>query len=152
LPGEFAPGEEDILFFAQTVIFEMVADYYNVTTGEDERVVPIARQINQLHHADETRHLVFGRKILADLWEQCSTTWDTETQARVRNDITAFLTATWRQYYNPDVYRDAGITDPYEATDMAWTSPDRIAFRARVEAEIRLALYRAGVLESESAQ
>jgi hypothetical protein len=151
LPVEFAPGEEDVQFFAQTVIFEMVADYYNVAIGADERVVPVARHINQLHHWDESRHLVFGRKILAELWEAFSKEWDAATRAQVSNNILAFLTTTWRQYYNPDVYRDAGIADPYEAMDIAWTSPGRAAFRAGVEVKIRAALDRAGVIERGSA-
>jgi hypothetical protein len=146
LPGKFAPGEEDIQFFAQTIIFEMVADYYNVVIGADEQVVPVARHINQLHHEDESRHLMFGRKILAELWEVFAKDWDAATRAQVSNNILAFLTATWRQYYNPDVYRDAGLADPFEAMDLAWTSPDRTAFRAGVEVAIRTALRRAGVL------
>jgi P-aminobenzoate N-oxygenase AurF len=149
-PDDFAPGEEDVLFFAQTVMFEMVADYYNVTNAADARVAPIARQINEMHHLDETRHLVFGRKILAELWDACSKDWDAATAAKVRANVMAFLNITWRQYYNPDVYRDAGIADPYGAMDAAWSSPDRISFRARVEAEIKLALVRAGVLAQEN--
>jgi hypothetical protein len=150
LPGDFVPGEEDVLFFAQTVIFEMVADYYNVTNAADARVAPIARQINRMHHDDETRHLVFGRKILAELWDAWSKNWDAATQAGVTTNVMAFLNATWRQYYNPDVYRDAGIADPYGAMDMAWSSPDRIRFRAGVEVEIKRALVRAGVLAQEN--
>jgi len=150
LPGDFVPGEEDVLFFAQTVIFEMVADYYNITNAADGRLAPIARQINQMHHDDETRHLAFGRKILGELCDAYAKDWDVPTQAKVRANVMAFLNATWRQYYNPDVYRDAGIADPYGTMDIAWSSPDRISFRAGVEVEIKRALIRAGVLAPEN--
>jgi hypothetical protein len=149
LPGELAPGEEDVLFFAQTVIFEMMADYYNVAIAADPRVCDIARLINRLHHEDETRHLVFGRKILAELWEACSREWDEATKNSVRNNVLAFIHTTWRQYYNPDAYRDAGIADPYGAMDAAWKSPDRIAFRALVENDVRSALCQVGILQAE---
>ena len=149
IPNGLAPGEEDILFFAQTVIFEMMADHYNVEIAADERVCPIARLINRLHHEDETRHLVFGRKILAELWRTSSREWEAATQASVQKNIRAFIHATWRQYYNPDAYRDAGITDPYGAMDVAWTSPNRIAFRASVERDVRLVLRQVGILDRE---
>ena len=69
-PREYAPGEEELLFFIKVFVFEEIVDFYNLTTGKDERVDSLSRQINQNHHEDETRHLAFGRIILNDLFQK----------------------------------------------------------------------------------
>src|SRR2546425_4636400 len=67
-PRDYEPGEEDFIFFAKVLVFEEIVDVYNVAMSRDERLVPLARRINLLHHRDEARHLVFGRRIVADLF------------------------------------------------------------------------------------
>lgn len=151
-PRDTAQGEDAILFFAQTQIFEIIVDRYNEINAADGRVMPLARTINRLHHKDEIRHLVFGRKLLQMLWDIHKKEWEAATINAVRGEILSFIEATWRQYYNPDVYHDAGIRDPYGAMDAAWASPAHRAFRARIDSEIRSVLSRAGILEEEVVQ
>ena len=55
-------GIDDFLFFAKVLIFENLADYYNLRQAADERLDPIARFINHNHHVEESRHLAFGRR------------------------------------------------------------------------------------------
>lgn len=113
LPRAAAAGEEDVLFFARVLIFEEIADAHNRTMANDERLAPLARRINRLHHLDEARHLAFGRALVAELFERHAPSWSAETLAGVRATLAAFVTATWKEYYNPDVYRDTGLDDPY---------------------------------------
>ncbi|MGH9266763.1 MAG: diiron oxygenase, partial [Acidimicrobiales bacterium] len=108
-PRAYAPGEEDLLFFAQVLIFEQVVDRFNLAMARDERLVPIAGTINERHHDEEVRHLIFGRRIVEDLWWRHSPAWSAETVAGARAQLRAFFEATWRSFYNPRAYRDAGL-------------------------------------------
>ncbi len=119
-PREYADGEDDFLFFAKVAIFEEIVDRYNVAMGEDERLVPVARRINANHHADETRHLAFGRTLVEQLWQQYAPTWSPGTIDGIRSYLTAYLVSTWREYYNAEVYRDAGIAGPVAVSRQAW--------------------------------
>lgn len=123
-PRQYAPGEEDFLFFARVLIFEEIVDFFNRRMGRDERLNAVARQINQMHHDDESRHLVFGRKVVRELFDQHRARWDDETLGRIRESVTAHYNAVWREYYNPDAYGDAGFPDPYEIADSAFSRAD----------------------------
>jgi len=146
-PREYAVGEEDVVFFAKVAIFEEIVDRYNVAMGGDDRLVAVARQINANHHAEETRHLVFGRRIVGHLWRRHSPGWPAETVAGVRSYLAAYLEATWREYYNPDIYRDAGFADPYATARQTWEHPAAVAHRRNLSRKCLSALYDAGVLE-----
>jgi hypothetical protein len=125
-------------------VFEEIVDRYNVTMARDERLVEVARRINDNHHTEETRHLVFGRRMVAELWRQWSDRWPPEVVERIRTHIAGFVTATWRDYYNPDVYRDAGLADPYAVARGAWDAT--AAHRDAVTARALRPLVSAGVL------
>jgi hypothetical protein len=129
---EYAAGEEDFLFFAKVMIFEEIVDYYNVKMGVDPNLNAVAREINMLHHRDEARHLVFGRKVVADLYEKFSPTWSAETLQGVRDYLEGYLHATWKEYYNPAVYKDAGLADAYQLQKSAMEHPTCRAHRAAV--------------------
>jgi len=129
---EYARGEEDFLFFVKVMIFEEIVDFYNVKMGLDENLNPVARQINMLHHRDEARHLVFGRKLVAELFDRFSPEWDAETLAGVREYLQGYLLTTWKEYYNPAVYKDAGLNEAYELQKSAMEHPVCRAHRAEV--------------------
>jgi hypothetical protein len=131
-PRDYEPGEQDFLFFAKVLIFEEIVDVYNVAMSRDERLVPLARQINLLHHRDEARHLVFGRQLVRDLFAVHAPRWSDETRLRVCDYLKGYLTSAWKEYYNPDVYRDAGLEDPFEIQEMAFKSAGARAHRNRV--------------------
>jgi hypothetical protein len=120
-PRRYDEGEETFLFFAMSLVFEEIVDRYNVAMGKDERLDPLVRLINTRHHAEEVRHLQFGRQVVAELWERYSPRWSAATIERVRTHMAGYLASTWRAYYNPDVYRDAGLDDPWAVTEEAWS-------------------------------
>ncbi|MFJ9635035.1 diiron oxygenase [Streptomyces sp. NPDC091280] len=123
----------DFLFFAKTMIFEEIVDHYNWLQARDERLHPVARYINRNHHVEEARHLIFGRQLVTELWR--TQEWDTQTVEDVRGYLAAFITSSWREYYNPDVYADAGLADPWEAAENAWQSPAQREHRRTVTAK-----------------
>ena len=140
---------DDLLFFAKTLIFEEIVDHYNQVQARDERLHPLARFINDSHHRDEARHLVFGRRLVTALWQ--AKEWDPPTAAEIRDDLGRFMTATWRQYYHPDVYAAAELDDPYELAETAWSAPGQQAHRRRVSSDCLQFLATAGVLTEEPA-
>lgn len=145
-PREYAPGEEEVLFFAKIMIFEELVDVYNRRMAKDERLVPIAREINWLHHFEETRHLSFGRQLVAELVAEHAPRWSADTSARVRAYLADYLVATWREYYNPDVYRDAGFLDPLAVRERAYAADAQRAHRRDVSAGCLRVLRNTGLL------
>ena len=148
-PRQYAEGEEDFLFFARVAIFEEIVDRYNLVQGRDDRLAPVARQINANHHAEETRHLVFGRRIVEHLWQTWSPKWPAEVVDGVRAYLCAYLMATWKEYYNPDVYRDAGMAEPYAVARQAWDDSATRAHRQEVTRRSLRPFLDAGVFESD---
>jgi hypothetical protein len=131
-PREHARGEEDFLFFAKVLIFEEIVDVYNVTMALDERLAEIARRINLLHHRDEARHLVFGRLMVKELFARYAQEWSPETLRGVSDYLKSYLVATWKEYYNPAVYRDAGSEAPYELMEEAFQAESSRVHRKRI--------------------
>lgn len=150
-PGDAERDTADLLFFAKVLIFEEHADRYNVLQAKDERLHPFARFINQAHHADQARHLVFNRAIVKALWDVCSPAWDEEELARVRAYLGQFLATTWREYYNPDVYADSGFGEPWKVAEDAWAVSTQRQHRRRVSAVCLRFLRSAGLLLEEPA-
>ncbi|HVF89065.1 MAG TPA: diiron oxygenase [Blastocatellia bacterium] len=131
-PREYEEGEEDFLFFAKIMIFEEISDAFNVRMARDDRLVPLARRINLLHHRDEARHLVFGRRMVKELFTRHSEKWSGRTLEGVREYVGNYLKATWREYYNPEVYKDAGLDSPYETYSAALDEPGGRERRRRI--------------------
>lgn len=150
-PREYAEGEEDFLFFAKVLIFEEIVDVYNLRMSKDERLEPIARKINLIHHLEETRHLAFGRAITAELFERHAPRWDVETRRSVSDYLVSYLRATWKEYWNPDVYVDAGLTDPYRIARTGFEDPARTAHRREVAAGCVRFLLEHEMIEKEPA-
>jgi hypothetical protein len=141
----------DFLFFTKALIFEEHADRYNVIQGRDERLHPLARFINQAHHADETRHLVFNRAIVNALWQADSPEWDDQQRADIRAHLSQFLVTTWREYYNPDVYAECGLDDPWQVAEDAWQHPHQRQHRRTMSAKCLRFFLSHGILEEEPA-
>jgi hypothetical protein len=136
LPRQFAKGEEEVVFFCLAMVVEELGDYYNVMIEKDERVDPLVREINKVHHIDEARHLAFGRVYLAELFERHSPQWPPETLASFQQWLLGYLKSSWADYYNPSVYRDAGIADSYEVRQAALLNPACVAHRERASAKV----------------
>jgi hypothetical protein len=140
---------EDFLFFAKTMIFEEIADRYNWIQGRDIRLHQVARFINNNHHFEESRHLIFGRQLVAALWSACAPDWDGAQLADVRGELEQFFVASWREYYNPDVYADVGLDDPWGVAELAWAEPSQREHRRKVSSKCGHFLITTGILTKE---
>lgn len=151
-PREYAPGEEDLLFFAKVMIFEEIADSYNLRMSKDDRLDPLARRINLLHHQDEARHLAFGRRLVREIFEANAPRWSPEVVQGIREYLAGYLRATWKEYYNPQVYADAGIPgDPYDLMEAAWEHPAPALHRTGIGANALRVLAELGLVPEEKA-
>jgi hypothetical protein len=132
LPRKYARGEEDVTFFIKVLIVEELGDYYNVAIARDERVHPLVREINKIHHRDETRHIIFGKRVLKELFDEHFPTWPEDTLEGMRQWLVNYLRSSWADFYNPSMYRDAGVPDSYAARQAALAAPCCREHRTRV--------------------
>jgi hypothetical protein len=149
LPREFAKGEEEVAFFCKAMVVEELGDYYNVVIEKDERCDPLVREINKVHHIDEARHLAFGRVYAAELFDRYSPQWSPETLAGFRQWLAGYLKSSWADYYNPTVYRDAGLADSYEIRQSALAHPAGVALRRAASAKLVTYFIKNGLLTEE---
>ncbi|HVE64454.1 MAG TPA: diiron oxygenase [Mycobacteriales bacterium] len=141
----------DFLFFARVLMFEELVNRYNVTMANDDLLHPVARRINADHYADESRHLVFGRRLVAHLWREHCAAWPADTIAHVRGHLTNYLSSMWREYYNPAAYLDAGLPEPWALARATWSDPVAVAHRARHTGPVLQPFVDAGVLDAVTA-
>jgi hypothetical protein len=146
---EYAPGEEDFLFFAKVLVFEEIVDVYNKRMAKDERLAEIVRQINLLHHRDESRHLAFGRLWLRDMFERYSPSWSSATREGIADYLKNYITTTWKEYYNPAVYKDAGLKDPFDIQEEALRAEATRKHRREISAGCVRFLTETGILQEQ---
>lgn len=149
IPRQGADGEDDLLFFTKVLIFEEIVDVYNRSMAHDTRLVPIVRQIHRLHHQEETRHLAFGRQLCQRLFARYAPTWPPETLQGLRDYLRTYLVTLWQEYYNPTVYQDAGLADPYAVRQHALSQAVCRAHRQQVSAPCLRYLVAHGILTEE---
>ena len=89
-PAKLSKDEEEIVFYCKVLVVEELGDYYNVFMQKDERLHPIVRELNRVHHIDESRHLAFGRQHLKGLCEKHLPTF-TEERRQALRDLAARL-------------------------------------------------------------
>jgi hypothetical protein len=147
----FEPGEEDFLFFTKVMIFEEIVDTFNSSMATDRRLSDVVREINDMHHCDEVKHLAFGRlKVLQLFGEHCHH-WSAETLHGIRQHLEGYMVSLWREYYNPDIYSDIGLPDPYSVAQYAWASDSARDLRRRLSAPVLTFLLENQILLQEPA-
>ena len=151
LPRAYAKGEEEVAFFCKVMVVEELGDFYNLEIEKDECVDPLVRELNRVHHIDEARHLAFGRSYLSEVFERFRPGWSDAELAGFRAWLGDYLRASWGDYYNPSMYRDAGLTDSYELRQMAMSHPACSAHRQRASAKLVAYFIKNGLLAEEPA-
>lgn len=146
LPSNHDASEEEFRFWVSVLAFEEVGDAYNRAIADDESVHPLAREINRVHHREETRHLAFGRAIMREVWDRHSPNWAPEVKARVQDYTANYLLSEYHDYFNPAVYIDAGLAEPYRLRADALACDAAKARFRDVSSTCAQALVEAGVL------
>jgi len=144
-------GDEELdmfLLFARINVFEEIVDHYNRVMAKDERLEPVVREINRIHHFEELRHLNFGRNFLQHCLLQHVADWDAARRAELREHLTAYLQFVWKQYYNPDMYEDAGIGNAFEVWRAQSAGPAAVRHRNEVNQKRLSFLRKLNLLEA----
>ncbi|WP_200902579.1 diiron oxygenase [Protofrankia coriariae] len=127
------PRRENFLVFARILLFEQIVDHYNVHLAADDRLHPTIRQLNRIHHQDESRHIAFGARLVQLLWERLlAAGLDAEDRAAVSHYLADYLSASMASFYNPAAYRDTGISDGFALRGRLLNHPARRAAHERV--------------------
>ena len=149
VPREYAPGEADFLFFTKALIFEEIVDAFNTCMAKDGRLHPVARQINECHHLDESRHRAFGRRLVAELHQHWLPTWSEVTVTGIRKYLVAYFNESWKSFYNPDVYRDMHFKEPLQIRHLAMNSDHATKLRQDMSAGVFQFLIQHDILQEE---
>ncbi|SFK55986.1 diiron oxygenase [Streptomyces pini] len=110
--SDWEPEVENFLVFARILFFEELVDHYNTRMAQDETLCDTIRQVNRIHHQDESRHIAFGRELVSLLYTRMRETVGPERLAEVEAYLKRYVVFSVNSLYNPHVYRDAGIPDP----------------------------------------
>ena len=111
------------LVFSRLLIFEEIVDFFNKKMGVDERLHPTIRQVNAIHHQDESRHVAFGRQIVSLLHSQLREKLDAEQLAGLETSLKRYIRMSVDSLVNPAAYRDAGIPNPYQLRTEVLADP-----------------------------
>lgn len=117
----------NFLVFARILIFEELVDHFNLRMGRDFALHPLIREVNQVHHDDEWRHIVMGRKLVGLLYDRLGDR-DAEVRERLDEYLRRYIVASAESLYNPAVYRDAGLSKPYAFRESVLNDPARTAY------------------------
>lgn len=137
-----AAGE--LAMFGRILIFEEMGDFFNVHIAKDEAVPHISREINRVHHQDESRHVACGRQIFTQLLQQVKDEQPQDIPVLARY-LEGYLEHTIGSLYNPAVYRDAGLAKPAELRRLLLEHPHRKSEHDRILARTRKFFDRSGV-------
>ncbi|MFI6403205.1 diiron oxygenase [Streptomyces sp. NPDC050548] len=134
----------EMIVFARILIFEEIVDHFNAHMATDQTLPPIAREINRVHHQDESRHVAFGRMIFTDLLRQVAR-HDPDEVPVIAEYLENYLQYSIGTLYNPAAYRDAGIPDALALRRLALAHPARVEAHDRILKRTRKFLTRVGV-------
>jgi len=136
------------LVFARILIFEELVDHFNIRMGRDTTLHPLIREINQVHHDDEWRHIVMGRKMVEHLFQPLRERDDAELRARLDDYVQRYIAASVQSLYNPGVYRDAGIPESYTFRNELLQDPARLRYHDMFFSRITKFLINQGIISA----
>ena len=132
LAGPGIPAADHFLVFMRLLIFEEVVDVFNQRMAGDERLHPTIRQINEVHHQDESRHIAFGRQIVSILHKDLRQRLSVEELGQIEAYLKRYLKSSVDSLCDPLAYKDAGLPDPYGLRRRVMADPAYQDFTRRV--------------------
>jgi hypothetical protein len=130
-PDHAGAEERRFLTFAGILIFEETGYFYNRRMMTDPDLPAIVRAVNGTHYDDEGRHIAAGRQMVADLYDAVAQSAKKEDLARLRAKVGNLFLLNFATYYNPRVYADAGLEDPFNLATALPTHRTRLAWQAK---------------------
>ena len=141
---------DNFLIFARALVFEQLVDIYNRKMGEDERLHPFARQLNQLHHVDEVRHIAYGQLYCEVAFRQLEEKHPQSRLDAVREALERFIRLCIVRLYPAEAYRDTGLERPVRIRSELLRHPARIEYNDELSAAIAKPFVTAGILPAQT--
>jgi hypothetical protein len=123
---------ESLLVFARILIFEELVDHFNSKMALDQSLDETIRQINRIHHQDESRHIAFGRELVRILFEDFRQQATEEDLDQISDYLKRYMSFSFESLFNPHVYRDAGVPNPLEVRKRLLEGPRRPEFEQQI--------------------
>jgi len=124
-------AEDDIqtfIAFAKILISEQIGDFYNMRMMRDESLPAIVQKLNRVHHEDEGRHIAMGRRLVREMYMRISEKYSEQRRREIVEYLRRYMEFFVSSFYNPGVYRDADLDDPYELRRTLIRHPARKKF------------------------
>ena len=119
------PAIAHFLVFSRILLFEEIVDHYNTTMAGDEILHDTIREVNRIHHKDESRHIAFGRELVALLFDRLQGRLSDEKHSEIEAYLKRYITVSLQAFCNPKAYKDAGIHEPYRVRERVLADPQR---------------------------
>ncbi|CAG1019033.1 hypothetical protein BURC_03878 [Burkholderiaceae bacterium] len=133
LEQRFAGKALDLVTFAKIQLFEEIVDHFNARVALDDTIHPFIRELNRIHHRDESRHIAFGRELVSWLFEAVRRDDDDAQLQAIDAYLRGYLVTSVHTLYNPSVYQDAALPgNAYERRTRLVNHPDRRAAHAAI--------------------
>lgn len=144
------PEVENFLVFARILIFEEIVDHYNSQMADDESLHETIRQVNRIHHQDESRHIAFGRELVNLLHARVRDRATAESLREIEAYLKRYLVFSLQSLYSPMAYQDAGLPDPLGTRARLLADEGRRAVERRVIRKPMSFLLRTGIFADDS--
>lgn len=138
---------KELIIFARILIFEEIVDFFNSRMATDDALPDVAREINEVHHQDESRHVAFGRQIFSELRNQVMAD-NPDDVPTISQYLMDYLEYSVRSLYNPAVYRDVGIPNAIGVRSKVLQMPERVSSHDAMLLRTRRFLSKSGLLAS----
>jgi len=99
----------NLLVFSRILLFEELVDHFNTTMANDELLHETIREINRVHHRDESRHIAFGRELVSMLYARARPAMSDEQLAEIESYLKGYVAVILNSFCSSVVYRDAGL-------------------------------------------
>lgn len=139
----------NFMIFIKLLVFEEIVDYYNQFMAQDESLHPINRQINKIHHQDESRHISFNRAMVRVLFKQLQEKYKEDKLNMIRSYVKEYFLWSISEFYNPTVYRDTGFENPIELRNRLIKHSNRVNFHKKVIQNLMTFLKRQEILTED---
>jgi hypothetical protein len=130
--GERSAEMSNFIVFSQILIFEQIGDYFNAKMARDDTLPKTVREVNRIHHRDETRHIAFGAKIVSALFDEVLSKHSTKEVEEVGEYLRGYIDLMIRSLYSRDAYQDAGIPEPAKFRASVIADPGRAPITSRI--------------------
>ncbi|MFG2223897.1 diiron oxygenase [Streptomyces sp. NPDC050161] len=145
--GDAWPEAASFLVFVRILLFEELVDHFNSTMATDEKLHDTIRAVNRIHHQDESRHIAFGRELVSLLFDDLKSKASEEQLREIQEYIKRYLNYSFQSLFNPQVYKDAGIPEPFAVRRRLLASPRSAKFQQEVFRKPLNFLTKTGILQ-----